>query len=152
VGVSLLLDGELPPPWRPRRWGRLAHELGLWWGLPLLLGLTAPWYLWACVQTDGSFFRTFFWYHNVERALGGTENMHARPWYLYGPYLATHFLPWSFLLPAAGWYLWHNRHDAEARFGLVWLLTMVVVLSCARFKRADYLLPAFPGAALFIGC
>jgi hypothetical protein len=27
-----------------------------------------------------------------------------------------------------------------------------LVLSCARFKRADYLLPAYPGVALFLGC
>src|SRR5205823_11215318 len=29
---------------------------------------------------------------------------------------------------------------------------MLVVLSFAGFKRADYLLPAYPGAALFLGC
>jgi hypothetical protein len=29
---------------------------------------------------------------------------------------------------------------------------MLAVLSAAQFKRADYLLPAFPGAALVIGC
>ena len=28
----------------------------------------------------------------------------------------------------------------------------MLILSAARFKRADYLLPAFPGAALFLGC
>ncbi|HZU35902.1 MAG TPA: hypothetical protein VFA18_08340, partial [Gemmataceae bacterium] len=42
--------------------------------------------------------------------------------------------------------------DMGARFGLVWLTAMLVVLSCARFKRADYLLPAYPGAALMLGC
>src|SRR5262249_33580857 len=42
--------------------------------------------------------------------------------------------------------------DREARFGLVWFAAILVVLSCARFKRADYLLPAYPGAALFLGC
>ena len=29
---------------------------------------------------------------------------------------------------------------------------MVAVLSCSRFKRADYLLPAYAGAAIFVGC
>jgi hypothetical protein len=54
-----------------------------------------------------------------------------------------------------GWFLWRNAawwQDREARFGLVWLVTMVGLLSCFRFKRADYLLPAYPGAALFLGC
>jgi hypothetical protein len=36
--------------------------------------------------------------------------------------------------------------------GLAWLLGVFVVLSAARFKRADYLLPAYPGAAIFLGC
>ena len=56
-------------------------------------------------------------------------------------------------MPAAGWYLWrHARTDPEARLGAVWLLAMVVFLSCKSFKRTDYLLPAYPGAALLLGC
>src|SRR5262249_28098043 len=31
-------------------------------------------------------------------------------------------------------------------------VTILLILSCSRFKRADYLLPAYPGAALFLGC
>ncbi len=152
VGAHLLVSRELPLPWRGREWGRLAHEIGLWWGLPLVAALVLPWFVWANAQTNGSFLSSFFWYHNVERALGGTDNMHPRPWYLYGVYLTTHFLPWSVLLPLALWYCWRNRDDTAARFGAVWLLGMVFMLSFVRFKRADYLLPAFPGAALLIGC
>jgi hypothetical protein len=44
------------------------------------------------------------------------------------------------------------KNDPEARFGLAWFVSVLLVLSCARFKRADYLLPAYPGAALFLGC
>jgi hypothetical protein len=65
------------------------------------------------------------------------------------------WLPWSpFVLLAGWWFLKQGwwREDAEARFGLVWLLAMLAVLSCFRFKRADYLLMAYPGAALFLGC
>jgi hypothetical protein len=42
--------------------------------------------------------------------------------------------------------------DPLLRFGFIWIITMLLVLSCARFKRADYLLPAYPGLALFLGC
>ena len=38
------------------------------------------------------------------------------------------------------------------RLGLVWLVAIVGGLSWASFKRGDYLLPAYPGAALFLGC
>src|SRR5262249_42548502 len=64
-------------------------------------------------------------------------------------------LPWSPLLLLAGIAFVRRgtwRHDREARLGLVWLLAIVGVLSCAKFKRADYLLPAYPGMAFFLGC
>jgi 4-amino-4-deoxy-L-arabinose transferase-like glycosyltransferase len=152
VIVHLAVDRRLAAPWRLGHWANLCHELGLWWGLPVLLVLALPWYLWAQLQTDGAFFQSFIWRHNIERALGGADGMRDRPWYTYGPYLAGYFLPWSLLLPFAMWRVGRDRDDAEARFGLIWLATIVVVLSCVGFKRADYLLPAFPAAALILGC
>jgi 4-amino-4-deoxy-L-arabinose transferase-like glycosyltransferase len=132
---------------------RSAHERGLWWGLPLVALIAAPWYLWANAHTDGELFRVFFWHHNLQRGLGGGEGLAAHPWWFYGPRLAVDLLPWSLALPLAGWYLWrHGRADPEARLGAAWLLAVVVFLSCMSFKRADYLLPAYPGAALVLGC
>jgi 4-amino-4-deoxy-L-arabinose transferase-like glycosyltransferase len=126
----------------------------LWWGVPLVAALTLPWYLWANAHTGGEFFQVFFWHHNIERGLGGSTELKSHPWWFYGPQLLFDLLPWSCLLPVAVWYFLKDgrwRLDPEARFGLVWLLTVLAVLSCSRFKRADYLLPAYPGAALFLG-
>jgi hypothetical protein len=155
VLVFLFCESELPAPWQVRKVGRLAHALGLWWGVPLVLALVIPWFWWAEVRTGGELVRVFFWHHNFERGVGGSSTLATHPWWFYGPRLSFDLLPWSLLLaPAAWWFLkrggWNT--DPEARFGLVWLLGMVVLLSCARFKRADYLLPAYPGAALFLGC
>jgi hypothetical protein len=48
---------------------------------------------------------------------------------------------------------WKDCHrDPLLRFGLVWFASIAVLLSCVGFKRADYLLPAYPGAALWLGC
>ena len=126
----------------------------LWWGIPLILLIAAPWFIWANIQTDNRLFRVFFWYHNVERGFGGS-NLSAHPWWFYGPRLVLDLLPWSLAMPVAGWYYWRRgacREDAESRFGLVWLVTILALLSLMRFKRADYLLPAYPGAALWLGC
>jgi hypothetical protein len=118
-----------------------------------VLLLTLPWFVYANVQTDGEWFRVFFWHHNVERGLGTEEKLRSYPWWFYGPQLFGELLPWSLLLPGGGWYLWrHWRADPEARLGAVWLAAMLLLLSCMSFKRADYLLPACPGAALFLGC
>jgi 4-amino-4-deoxy-L-arabinose transferase-like glycosyltransferase len=144
-GTHLLLERDL------RRLGRL----GLWWGTPLVAALALPWFLWANAHTHGELFRVFFWHHNVERGFDGSGGLRRHPWWFYGPQLALDFLPWSPLLPVAAWFLLRRgrwRDDPEARFGLVWLLAILVLLSCVRFKRSDYLLPAFPGAALFLGC
>jgi 4-amino-4-deoxy-L-arabinose transferase-like glycosyltransferase len=97
----------------------------------------------------------FFWYHNVARFTGDSETLATHPWWYYGPRLAMALLPWTLPLNfltiwsfrSGGW-----REDRLFRFGLVWLVVMVVVLSASQFKRADYLLPAFPGAALALGC
>ena len=122
----------------------------------LVIGATAlavalPWYLSADRATHGEFVRTFFLYHHLNRAFGGAEALAGHPWWFYLPRLAGDFLPWTPLLVTAmigrRW-----RGDADARFGLVWLGVMFAVLSCSRFKRADYLLPAYTGAAIFLGC
>jgi hypothetical protein len=127
----------------------------LCWGIPLVLALTLPWYLWVNRETNGDFFRVFFWHHNIERGLGAADDLRVHSWWYYGPRWLLDFLPWSPAVLAAAWYLLGSgrwRQDPEARFGLVWLVSMLFVLSCARFKRADYLLPAYPGAALLLGC
>lgn len=124
------------------------------WGVPLVLALTVPWFLWANVRTDGELFRVFVWHHNFERGFGGSR-LRGHPWWFYGPQFLVDFLPWSPLVLSAAVYCWRRgwwREDSALRFGAVWFLAVLAVLSCSRFKRADYLLPAYPGAALFLGC
>jgi 4-amino-4-deoxy-L-arabinose transferase-like glycosyltransferase len=144
AGAWLLVHRQWPAP----------RRYGLWWGVPLVAMLVAPVYLWANAETGGEFFHSFLWHHNVERGFGGSDVLRAHPWWFYLPHLVADFLPWSLLLPAAAWAFVRRtwwRDDPEALFGLVWLAAVALILSVARFKRADYLLPAFPGAALFLG-
>jgi hypothetical protein len=115
------------------------------------LAITLPWYLWANHETDGEFFRVFFLYHHLNRAFGGAESLAGHPGWFYLPRFAADFLPWTpLLLVALLGRRW--RGDADARFGLAWFAVMLAVLSCSRFKRADYLLPAYAGVAVFVGC
>ncbi len=139
-----------------RRWrSGLGHLVSsLWWGIPLVAVLTLPWFMWVNHYTHGEFFRVFIWHHNIERGWGGS-NLRSNPWWFYLPQFLGDFLPWSPLLLLAVWWahrrgLW--REDADARFGLIWFTAVLLLLSCSRFKRADYLLPAYPGAAVFLGC
>jgi len=150
----LMLELGLPQPQRWRTWIAVLSELGVWWGAPLVAALTLPWFVWANRVTGGEFYRIFLWHHNIERGLGGSH-LRTNPWWFYLPQFVGDFLPWSLLFPLAVWWSYRRgswRTDAEARFGLVWFVGVMLVLSCSRFKRADYLLPAYPGAAMFLGC
>src|SRR5262249_50138336 len=150
VAALLLLEGRWPAFWELGEWRRLLGEVGVWWGLPLALLVCLPVFVWLQWASDGSFFHDFIWLHNVQRGLGGSR-LRSHAWWLYVPYLLLYLLPYSPLLLAAFWRrLW--RDDPLARLGLAWTVGVLVLLSAARFKRADYLLPAYPGAALFLGC
>jgi 4-amino-4-deoxy-L-arabinose transferase-like glycosyltransferase len=148
--IALALPGCVWLLWQrgPRS---AVRGLGLWWGAPLVLALVLPWYLWANYQTNGEFFRVFFWHHNIDRGFGGEDSLRVYPFWFYGPRILIDLLPWSILLPLGIWHAW-KKDDADARFGAVWLAAMLVLLSLMRFKRADYLLPAYPGAAWMLGC
>ena len=142
---------------RGRSWRELSRHLlhsSLGWGVPLVLALVLPWYLWADAQTGGKFLQRFLWFDNVERAFGGDDLLRGHPFWFYGPRFLVDFLPWSPLVLVAGWWVLRNCRpdDPEARFGLVWLVSIALLLSLVRFKRADYLLPAYTGAALLLGC
>jgi 4-amino-4-deoxy-L-arabinose transferase-like glycosyltransferase len=124
-------------------------------GVLVVAAIAAPWFVWANRATGGEFVRVFFWYHNVARFTGESEALASHPWWFYLPRFALAFLPWTLVLGfftvwAVRSRVW--RTDRLFRFGTVWLLVMVLVLSAAKFKRADYLLPAFPGAAIALGC
>lgn len=125
----------------------------LWWGVPLALAIAAPWYVWANYQTNNQLWEVFFWYHNVERGLGGSETLKAYPWWFYGPQAAVDLLPWSLLTPVAVYLFCRGaqmRSDEVSWSGLIWFLSVALFLSCMSFKRADYLLPAYPGLAIFL--
>jgi 4-amino-4-deoxy-L-arabinose transferase-like glycosyltransferase len=154
LAAYLVGEGEWPAAWEVRDWLALARRLGLRWGLPLVLVLTLPWFVAADEDTDGELFRVFFWYHNVARAIGG-GHLRSNPWWFYGPQFFVDFLPWSPLVIGSAYWVRRRgllRDDPLARFGLAWFLGVFTLLSCARFKRADYLLPAYPGAAVFLAC
>jgi 4-amino-4-deoxy-L-arabinose transferase-like glycosyltransferase len=124
-------------------------------GVTVALGLALPWFLWANSVTDGAFFRIFFLHHNVARFLGTSPTLATYPFWYYVPRFAIDFLPWTPALGLLGvWAIRSGRwrDDRPLRLGLVWFAVMFAVLSAAKFKRADYLLPAFPGAAIALGC
>jgi 4-amino-4-deoxy-L-arabinose transferase-like glycosyltransferase len=149
AAVAFLLVERLAAP--PERRPKLPLSAAVL-GVAVVAVVAVPWFVWANRATGGEFVRVFFWHHNVARFTGESESLASHPWWFYGPRFALAFLPWTLplvsLSPLAG--TW--RTSRAFRFGAVWLAVMLAVLSASQFKRADYLLPAFPGAAIALGC
>jgi 4-amino-4-deoxy-L-arabinose transferase-like glycosyltransferase len=140
---------------RPRTFLRNAAKrlATWWWGAGMVALVAGPWFVWANLQTGGRLWDVFFVYHNFERGFG-SETLAAHPCWFYAARFWIDALPWSIVTPAALWLVWKRkwwREDAICRFGLAWFLSIAALLSLMRFKRADYLLPASPGLALFLG-
>jgi 4-amino-4-deoxy-L-arabinose transferase-like glycosyltransferase len=156
--VALALVGPAAVAWlvvKPRGPRRALPIPAALLGVAVVLLLAAPWFVWANRATDGEFFRVFFWHHNVERFAGTSPTLATHPAWYYLPRFAADFLPWTPALVLLTWWAvragsW--RTDPLFRFGVVWVVPMFAVLSAARFKRADYLLPLYPGAAIVLGC
>jgi 4-amino-4-deoxy-L-arabinose transferase-like glycosyltransferase len=127
-----------------------------WFLIPLVvLAVALPWFVWANRATDGEFFRVFFLHHTIARYTGSSPLLASHPWWYYAPRFAVDFLPWTpFLAYLVVWAIrsGHWRTDQHFRLGLVAFAVMIAVLSTARFKRADYLLPAYSFAAIAVGC
>lgn len=154
LGLCLVVGEECSQStWRDRLWKTGVKTLRLPLGLAVVVFLSCLFFLWLEWESQGVFFQEFLGYHHWNRALGNGA-LRSHPWGFYFYQFPLDFLPWSPLLCFA---LYQSLKRGLSscgpmeRFGLVWLCAMFTVLSLVSYKRADYLLPAYPGAALFLG-
>ncbi|MFO0944880.1 MAG: glycosyltransferase family 39 protein [Planctomycetota bacterium] len=138
-----------------RSWSKLRVPVGLL----LVVAIAGPWFVYAIVQSHGEYFWDFFVYHNLERALGTTEELKPGPVWFYFPRILVDGFPWSILFPVVGMSIWKHRRqwriptNGAARgylFLLCWIGSQFVFLSLVSFKRPDYLLPVFPAIAMLL--
>lgn len=123
------------------------------WGIPLVLACILPWAYWVNQATSGQFVQEFIIKHNVQRGFGGDDQLdgHVHPWWFYLARIWLDTAPWSWLLPMGIVMLWRKQLQSPvAWLGLTWFGVIFLLLSCLQYKRADYLLPAYPGLAIFL--
>ncbi len=124
-------------------------------GLCLVALASAPWYYAVGLETQGEFLRTFFWEHNVGRAMNAMEGHHGSILYYPIAFLVGTF-PWSlWLVPIAMWATRASRENAVQRqlvtLGAIWVSVYIVAFSLASTKLPSYITPCYAGAALIIG-
>lgn len=165
MGADLLLKGPiglvLPivVSWAARSANKGEDRCPCWrcglLAVVVALCVAGPWFVFVGWQTNWEFWRVFFWYHNVQRAAGTADELAHHPFWYYLVRWLVDWLPWSPALFAAGIVairrrFWHS--DGQLRLGILWLGAVTMLLSCSQFKRADYLIVAYPGAAIILGC
>lgn len=176
--ISLIRQWKL---WLPSILARLApravidylSNTKLLVGIPIILAVALPWYIWVGVRTDGRWLREFFWEHNVQRAVQSLEGHRGGPWY-YPVAMLVGLFPWSlWLAPFLVW-LWKtsplgslfvSTHSSSThaqstpssdiasltRLSVMWVAVFVGAFSCANTKLPSYITPCYPGAALILG-
>jgi len=122
-----------------------------------MLAVAGPWYVAVGVRTAGAWPAGFFFIHNVGRFAAPMEKHGGGA--LYHPLgLLVGFYPWSCFLPlaivVAGWRIWKRAlpQPAATALGLVllWMAVWVGAFSAAATKLPNYIMPAYPAAALLV--
>jgi 4-amino-4-deoxy-L-arabinose transferase-like glycosyltransferase len=125
----------------------LRWKLGI--GVVVAFAVCLPWYglLWAKGET--SFLYEMLFRQNVTRFVDAWD--HQQPWWYYLKYLWLDYAPWSWLLPAA--FLIRPLEGGEKKisnFCWVWICGVIVFFSLSDSKRAPYILPIAPAAAILV--
>lgn len=134
------------------------QEMRLLIGIPIILGLSVPWYALVIWRNGWNYINAFFGYHNLER-FTEVVNGHKGPWYFYFLVVLLGFAPYSVYLPAAMVRLkfWQREHwrtqERSQQLGLFawfWFVIVFGFFSIAVTKLPSYVLPLMPAAAILV--
>ncbi len=150
-----------------REWSIVKRSL--WWpGVALYLAIVLPWFI--AVQNDNpTFFREFFWEHNLER-FATNRYQHEQPFWYYFVVVLLALMPWTVVAvralidgiqtSVAEWRLRHaamakrkpNRPgDAFPEFLVIWAFIPIIFFSFSQSKLPGYVLPSIPPITILIG-
>jgi 4-amino-4-deoxy-L-arabinose transferase-like glycosyltransferase len=145
------LAATLPAVWDTIRTARLGMLT------VAMLAVAAPWYTAVSLRTNGEWLNGFFFIHNVGRFVAPMER-HGGSVLLHPLAMLVGFFPWSCFLPLAmvvtAWRIWKRADQPVSRhalaLALVWLIVWVGGFSASATKLPNYVLPAYPAAALLV--
>ena len=150
-----------------KEWGIIYRSL--WWpGVALYFAMVLPWFI-AVQHQNPTFFREFFFEHNLER-FATDRYQHNQPFWYYFAVMLLALMPWAVIAvralidgiqtSVAEWRLRHSRAgkplptrpgDAFPEFLVIWALIPVVFFSFSQSKLPGYILPAIPPITILTG-
>jgi len=137
-----------------KRFCRATLSMRPFLGAIVLLVIASPWFFMVNQRTNGAFFSEFFGVQHLERFSKPMDN-HSGPIYYYIAATLIGFFPWtSFAIPIGLFAYGSIRSKRESFLWmvvLVWLFFYFAVFSLASTKLPNYIIPAYPAVALWIG-
>jgi 4-amino-4-deoxy-L-arabinose transferase-like glycosyltransferase len=121
-------------------------------GMLLFAALVLAWYLPAVWKGGQVYLNETLFKHTINRYSEGWS--HVRPFYYFFINFPVDFLPWFVLLPGAIVYGFSRKEPAKRKaflFCFVWFTVVFIFFTLSKGKRALYLLPLYPAAALMVG-
>ena len=142
--VALLIPAAAAGLWllTNRDRSRLLRLVGDPKAWALLVGIAAPWYIYAVARHGMAFVTGFLLHHNVERFTGSLEG-HAGSLFYYLWVLPAAMMPWTPLLVPIALKLRSRWKEPVNRFMLLWLAFVVVFFSLSGTKLPHYVLYGF---------
>jgi 4-amino-4-deoxy-L-arabinose transferase-like glycosyltransferase len=134
---------------------RVMKRLEPWWGVPVMLAVAAPWFVYMTNLHGELFLRAFFYEHHIERMAGELDKPEGT-FEFYVREIGVGLMPWVALLPlglAHAFGTWKLRLDRamwrDAFLRLAFLAPFVFfTLSSTKFPH--YVLPAVPFLVLLM--
>ncbi|MGO9436887.1 MAG: ArnT family glycosyltransferase [Terracidiphilus sp.] len=150
-----------------REWSILKRSF--WWpGMLLYFVIVLPWFV-AVQHQNPTFFREFFFEHNLER-FATNRYEHQQHFFYYFVVVPLALMPWAIIaIPAlidgvqtsvAEWRLRHSKPDKPApkrlgdafpEFLVLWALIPIVFFSFSESKLPGYILPSIPPITILTG-
>ena len=150
-----------------RDWSLLRRSI--WWpGIVLYLAMVLPWFI-AVQHQNPTFFREFFWEHNLQR-FATNRYKHAQPFWYYLVVVLLATMPWTVVaIRALGdgiqtslceWKLRRSSlckpcagrpGDSFPEFLVLWAVIPIVFFSFSQSKLPGYILPSSPPITILTG-
>jgi 4-amino-4-deoxy-L-arabinose transferase-like glycosyltransferase len=134
------------------------REMRLLIGMPIILGLSLPWYALVIWRHGPEYINSFFGYHNIER-FTSVVNRHSAPWYFYFIVVLLGFAPYSVYLPLAiaklkfwqrSYWRSQERSKQLGLFAFFWFVGVFGFFTIAITKLPSYVLPLMPASAILV--
>ena len=118
-------------------------------GVLLFIAVAAPWYLAEVMRNGREFIDQFFIKHHFRRYTDVISG-HRGPVFYYLIVIVIGLFPWISFLPSGIRSALKKKNQFHL-FAFVWLAFVFLFFSLSTTKLPNYILPAFPAAAVLIG-